>query len=140
MKKTEHKPLTFHLDEQLSSLLTRYVAAWEAADSAELVAVLREDVALTMPPIPVWFGGRVDIKTFLDCYLFKSFDPFKVRLEPVRANGSPAFAVYQLDSSGIYRAAALHILSIENGQVTEINDFLTFDGKLFSKFRLPLTV
>jgi RNA polymerase sigma-70 factor (ECF subfamily) len=121
-------------------LLTRYVAAWESADSAELVAVLREDVALTMPPIPVWFGGRVDIKTFLDCYLFKSFDPFKVRLEPVRANGSPAFAVYQLDSSGIYRAAALHILSIENGQVTEINDFLTFDGKLFSKFRLPLTV
>ena len=40
MKKTEHKPLTIHLDEQLSSLLTRYVAAWEAADSAALVVVL----------------------------------------------------------------------------------------------------
>jgi len=140
MKKTEHKPLTIHLDEQLSSLLTRYVAAWESADSAALVAVLREDVALTMPPIPVWFSGRADIKTFLDGYLFKSFDPFKVRLVPVRFNGAPAFAVYQMDSFGIYRAAALHILSIENGQITEINDFLTFDGKLFLKFDLPLTV
>jgi RNA polymerase sigma-70 factor, ECF subfamily len=140
MKKTEHKPLSIHLDEQLSSLLTRYVAAWESADSAALVAVLREDVALTMPPIPVWFGGRADIKTFLEGYLFKSFDPFKVRLVPVGFNGSPAFAVYQVDSSGIYRAAALHILSIENGQIAEINDFLTFDGRLFSKFSLPLTV
>lgn len=140
MKKTKRKPLTIHLDEQLSSLLTRYVAAWELADSAALVAVLREDVALTMPPIPVWFGGRADIKAFLDGYLFKSFEPFKVRLVPVRFNGSPAFAVYQMDSSGIYRAAALHILSIENGQITEINDFLSFDGKLFSKFGLPLVV
>jgi RNA polymerase sigma-70 factor, ECF subfamily len=140
MKKTEHKPSTIHLDEQLSSLLTRYVAAWEAADSDALVATLREDVALTMPPIPVWFGGHADIQAFLDGYLFKSSKPFRVRLEPIRANGSPAFAVYQMDSSGIYRAAALHILSIENGQITEINDFLTFDGKLFSKFDLPLTV
>ncbi len=140
MKKTEYKPLIIHLDQQLSSLLTRYVAAWESADSAALVAVLREDVALTMPPFPVWFGGKADIKAFLDGYLFKSFDPFKVRLVPVRFNGSPAFAVYQMDSNGIYRAAALHILTIENGQITEINDFLTFDGKLFSKFGLPLVV
>ena len=142
MKQTERNTSSSSagLNEQLSSLLTRYVAAWESADSAALVAVLREDVALTMPPIPVWFGGRADIKTFLDGYLFKSFDPFKVRLEPVRANGSPAFAVYQMDSSGIYRAAALHVLSIENGQITEINDFLTFDGRLFSKFDLSPTV
>ena len=140
MKQEEQNTSPARLNEPLSSLLKRYVAAWEAANSAALVAVLREDVALTMPPIPVWFGGRVDIKTFLDGYLFKSFDPFKVRLVPVRFNGSPAFAVYQMDSSGIYRAAALHILTIENGQITEINDFLTFDGRLFSKFDLPLTV
>jgi RNA polymerase sigma-70 factor (ECF subfamily) len=140
MKKTEYKPQAIHLDEQLSSLLTRYVAAWEAADSAALVAVLREDVAMTMPPLPVWFGGRADIKTFLDGYLFRSMKPFRVRLEPVRANGSPAFAVYQMDSTGIYRAAALHILTVENGEIIEINDFLTFDGGLFSKFGLPLVV
>ena len=116
------------------------LTAWETADSAALIAVLREDVALTMPPLPVWFGGRADVKTFLDGYLFKSMDPFKVKLEAVRANGSPAFAVYQMDKEGIYRAAAIHILTIENGQIAEINDYLTFDGQLFSRFHLDLVV
>ncbi len=79
MKQSDRKtaPTPARLNEQLSSLLTRYVAAWEAADSAALVAVLREDVALTMPPFPVWFSGRADIRTFLDGYLFKIFDPFR---------------------------------------------------------------
>ena len=131
-------PTPARLNEQLSSLLTRYVAAWEAADSAALVAVLREDVALTMPPFPVWFSGRADIRAFLDGYVFKVFDPFRVRLKPLRANGSPAFAVYQMDASGVYRAAAIHILTIKSGAISEINDFLTLDGSLFSRFGLPL--
>jgi len=136
----ERKTRPAHLNKQLSTLLAQYVAAWETADSAALIAVLREDVALTMPPLPVWFGGRTDVKKFLDGYLFKSSDPFKVRLEAVRANGSPAFATYQMDETGIYRAAALHILTIENGQIAEINDYLTFDGQLFTRFNLDLVV
>jgi len=61
-------------------------------------------------------------------------------LEAVRANGSSAFAVYQMDLTGTYGATALHILTIENGEISEINDFLTFDGQLFVKFGLPLLV
>lgn len=140
LKQSERKTTSVRLNEQLSALLARYVAAWEAADSAALIAVLREDVALTMPPLPVWFGGRADIQTFLDGFLFRSISPFKVRLEAVRANGSPTFAVYQMDRDGIYRAAAIHILTIEGGQITEINDYLTFDGQLFSRFHLALMV
>jgi RNA polymerase sigma-70 factor (ECF subfamily) len=140
LKQTERKATPARLNEQLSELLARYVAAWETADSSALIAVLRDDVALTMPPLPVWFGGHADVKTFLDGFLFRSTDPFKVRLEAVRANGSPAFAVYQMDQDGVYRAAAIHILTIEEGQITEINDFLTFDGQLFARFHLDLVV
>jgi RNA polymerase sigma-70 factor, ECF subfamily len=140
LKQTEHKTAPARLNEQLSALLARYVAAWETADSAALIAVLREDVALTMPPLPVWFGGRADVKTFLDGFLFRGPDPFQVKLETIRANGSPAFAVYRMDSEGIYRGAAIHILTIENGQIAEINDYLTFDGQLFSRFHLDLAV
>ena len=140
LKQGERKTRPSHLNEQLSALLARYVAAWETADAAALIAVLREDVALTMPPLPVWFGGRADIQAFLDGFLFRSMDPFNVRLEALRANGSPAFAVYQMDQEGVYRAAAIHVLTIENGQITEINDFLTFDGQLFSRFHLDLLV
>jgi RNA polymerase sigma-70 factor, ECF subfamily len=140
LKQTEPKTAPVRLDEPLSTLLARYVAAWESADSAALIAVLREDVALTMPPLPVWFGGQADVKTFLDGFLFRSANPFKVRLEAIRANGCPAFAVYQMDKEGVYRAAAIHILTIEDGQITEINDYLTFDGQLFVKFGLLLVV
>jgi len=140
LKQGERKTRPSRLNEQLSALLARYVAAWETADSAALIAVLREDVALTMPPLPVWFSGHADVKMFLDGFLFQSMSPFNVRLEAVRANGSPAFAIYQMDKEGVYRAAALHILTIENGQITEINDYLTFDGQLFSRFHLDLVV
>jgi RNA polymerase sigma-70 factor (ECF subfamily) len=137
---SEHKSTSSRLNEELSTLLKRYVAAWETADSAALVAVLREDVALTMPPLPVWFGGHADLRAFLEGQLFRSLSPFRVHLKTIRANGSPAFAVYQMDSTGTYRAAALHILTIENGEISEINDFLTFDGQLFIKFGLPVMV
>ena len=140
LRQTDRKTIPARLNEQLAALLTRYVAAWETADSAALIAVLREDVALTMPPFPVWFGGHADVKTFLDGYLFKSKDPFKVKLEAVRANGSPAFAIYQMDKDGVYRAAAIHILTIEYGRIAEVNDYLTFDGQLFTRFHLDLVV
>src|SRR5512133_480952 len=140
LKQTEHKSTSSRLNEQLSTLLQRYVAAWESADSAALIAVLREDVALTMPPLPIWFGGHADVKTFLDGFLFKNISPFKVRLVALRAHGSPAFAIYQMDQEGNYRAAAIHILTIENGRIAEINDFLTFDGQLFTRFHLDLMV
>jgi RNA polymerase sigma-70 factor, ECF subfamily len=136
----ERKTRPSYLNEQLSTLLSRYVAAWEAADSAALVAVLREDVALTMPPIPVWFGGVADVKMFLDGYLFKGPQVMRLKLSPVQMNGSPAFVVYGSDDSGVYRAEALHILTIENGEIAEINDYLSFDGELFVKLGLPLLV
>jgi RNA polymerase sigma-70 factor (ECF subfamily) len=128
-------PLT---DALLSSLLTRYVAAWEQADTNALIALLREDVALTMPPIPVWFRGINDIRQFLDGFLFNPSNAFHFRLVPARASGSPAFGLYQMDKNGIYRPAALHILTVFNGQISQIDDFLNFDERLFSKYGLPV--
>ena len=137
--KRPDRPGPGRLQEPLSSLLGRYVAAWEAADSAALVATLREDVKLTMPPLPLWFEGRRDIRAFLDGTLFRSFDPFRVRLVPARLNAAPSFAVYQMDASGIFRGVALHVLTLENGVISEIHDFLALDGPLFSSFGLPAT-
>ncbi len=99
MKKTEHKPLAIHLDEQLSSLLTRYVAAWEAANSAALVATLPRRCGADHAAHPglVWRqSGHSNIFGWLS---LQKLEPVRVRLEAVRANGCPAFAVYQMDSS-----------------------------------------
>jgi RNA polymerase sigma-70 factor (ECF subfamily) len=125
-------------DEHTASLLARYVEAWEAADSTTLVALLREDAALTMPPLPLWYRGRDAIRWFLDTYLFVGEAGGRFRLAATRANGCPAFAIYRSDGAGVYRPSALHVLTIENGLIAEINDFLTFDDRLFSRFGLPL--
>ena len=46
-------------------LVGRYAAAFENADMAGLVALLREDAVLEMPPLPGWFRGRAAVARFL---------------------------------------------------------------------------
>jgi RNA polymerase sigma-70 factor (ECF subfamily) len=126
-------------DELKTALLQRYMSAWEAADSNALIDVMREDVALTMPPFPVWFGGRSDVQAFLDGFIFKMLGPQPARLRATRANGCPAFVIYQADAEGVYRPVALQVLSLDNGLVAEINDFLYLDERMFSRFGVPIT-
>ena len=85
-------------------LLDRYVAMWEQADTPGFVALLREDAWFTMPPLPVWFQGRASIATVLATRIFT---PGRQRcLLPTRANGSPAFGLYQREA-GSKRLSAL---------------------------------
>ena len=46
-------------------LVGRYAAAFENADLAALVGLLRDDAVLEMPPLPGWFRGRDAIAAFL---------------------------------------------------------------------------
>ena len=72
------------------AVLERYVQTWEAADVAGLVALLREDAVLTMPPKPSVVGAR-SIGEFLAESIFANAP---MRLVPSRANLGPAFAGY----------------------------------------------
>lgn len=125
-------------DPQIKNLLARYVQAWESADSIGLINLLREDVVMTMPPLPAWYYGRSALKEFLDNYLFAGDASHRFHVIETRANGSPACAVYNLDQNGVYRPGGLHVLMLDQGQIAQIDDFLTFDGKLFKRFNLPL--
>src|SRR5436190_5204355 len=53
-----------------ADLLSRFVDAWHAADAAGLVALLRDDAALTMPPMPLWYRGREATRAFFESQLF----------------------------------------------------------------------
>ena len=126
--------------EQTATLLSRYVEAWQAPDAERLVALLREDVVFTMPPLPLWCQGPEAIRRFLDQHLFSQQPPPRFRLVAAQANGGPAFAVYQRDETGAYRLGALQVLSIEQGKIGAIHDFLAFDHQLFERFGLPLAL
>jgi len=132
--------LGMEADPDTRSLLDRYVLAWEKADPAGLVSLLREDAILTMPPSPAWYQGRSAIRRYLEIRLFPPEAAGRFRLTPLRANSCPAFAIYQLDEAGAYRANALCVLDGSAGQISRVDSFLTYDGKLFSQFGLPISL
>jgi len=121
-------------DANIPALVDRYVALWEQADMHGFVALLREDAWFTMPPIPAWFRGRAAIARVFQTPLFTGAGPR--RLLPTRANGSPAFGLYELDAgTGAYELFGLAVLGVMNEEIAFIVAFL--DPESFSSFALP---
>jgi RNA polymerase sigma-70 factor, ECF subfamily len=125
--------------EDERKLLERYVAAWNRADVAGLVALLREDAQMTMPPTPSWYLGREAIGTYLRRHVFGAAATGRMKLVPTAANRLPAAAAYQQEhEGGSYRPFALMVLRVETGLVAQISGFVRPD--LFGAFDLPDTV
>jgi RNA polymerase sigma-70 factor (ECF subfamily) len=125
-------------DERTAALLARYVQAWEAADTALLATLLRDDAVLTMPPSPTWYSGRSAIGKYVMTQLFAGQPRGGYRLAPTRANGSPAFGCYRRDAAGVYRPAGLQVLTIIGDQIAAMHAFPALDDRLFSRFSLAL--
>ena len=72
-------------------LLDAYVRAWAQDDVAGLLATMREDVRLAMPPSPTWFDGRASVQAALRDWVFGPLRPAAgFRVVPTSANGQPA--------------------------------------------------
>lgn len=127
-------------DPQTGILLNRYIQAWEAADAAGLASLLREDATLTMPPLPAWYFGREAIRTFFETHLFAGKSQGSFRLLLTRANDSPALAVYQRDEQGEYRPASIQVITLDGGQIAQVDCFLVVDEQLFNRFKLPISI
>ena len=124
----------------MAALLARYVTAWETADTAALVALLREDAVMTMPPLTLWYRGRAAIGWFVGTHLFAGPARDRFRMFTTAANGGPAVACYQRAADGVYRPAALHVLTVAGGVIVTLHDFLVSDARLFARFALPATL
>ena len=120
-------------DAAVRALVDQYAAAFENADVAGLTRLLTADAVLEMPPYAVWFTGRETIGRFLALRGFAV--PGTYRVVPAAANGQPAFAVYRRDDAGVYRAWAVHVLTVTAAGITRIAAFL--DPSLFGPFELP---
>jgi RNA polymerase sigma-70 factor (ECF subfamily) len=131
-------------DERMRALLHQYVQAWEAADVAGLVALLKEDARFSMPPSPSWYYGRAAIRVFVAATLFADDALFpgaargRWRLRSTRANGQPAFATYHRDVSGAYRPFGLQVLTFDGEQLAAVDHFI--NPALFSPFGLPTEI
>ena len=131
-------------DEQTRRMLDRFVQAWEAADVAGLVALLKEDATFAMPPSPSWYQGREAIGIFVAATVFADQGMFpgeaagRWRLLPTRANAGPAFALYQRAERNEYQAFGIHVLACQAGQLTQVTTFI--DPSLPPRFGLPPTL
>jgi RNA polymerase sigma-70 factor (ECF subfamily) len=122
-------------DPEDRALVDRYATAFENADIAGLMRLLREDAVLEMPPLPTWFAGRAAIGRFLAAQVIDEAGRF--RLIPVAANGQPGLAAYLRDHDGVYRAHAIAVITIARSGIARISSFN--DASLFPAFGLPAT-
>jgi RNA polymerase sigma-70 factor (ECF subfamily) len=120
-------------EPDLRALLDRFAAAIENADASALAELLREDVALEMPPVLTWFSGRQAVTLFVASNLFT--EPGALRTVAVMANGQPAFAVYQRAPGGAHHAHAVLVLTVTGTGIARIVSFQ--DPGLFKSFGLP---
>jgi RNA polymerase sigma-70 factor, ECF subfamily len=121
-------------DERLQELVTRYVQAWEQADVTAIVELLTADATLSMPPRPSWYRGRTEICAFLRAG--PAAVPNRWRHVPVRANGQPAFAVYERPTGA---AHAIQILTVTPGGLIAA-DTSFHQSAAFDRFGLPRLV
>jgi len=125
--------------ERTGELLRRYVQAWETADIDALVALLKEDAAFPMPPLPLWYRGRSAIRAFVSAVILSGEASGRWSLHPLKANGQPAYAWYQRDdSSGRYQAYAIQVLTIQDGLLSDVTTFGY--PQLFPHFGLSLEI
>jgi RNA polymerase sigma-70 factor (ECF subfamily) len=120
-------------DAQRRELIDRYCAAFESADVAALTELLRADITLEMPPLPMWFMGRDRVMHFLTTRALAK--PGDVVMLPTAANGQAAVAEYRRSDDDVMRAHSIHVLGTDSAGIGAITVFL--DPALFPAFGLP---
>jgi RNA polymerase sigma-70 factor (ECF subfamily) len=127
------------LDAATSALHDHYVQAWETDDVAGLVALLKEDATLSMPPS--WFWGRAAIRAMLTSTVFGAGVQKKWRLSSTEANAQPAFVLYRADEAqGCYRAFGIQVVTLDKSAparpIAEVTIFNV--PSLVTSFGFPL--
>jgi RNA polymerase sigma-70 factor (TIGR02960 family) len=126
---------TGELTDSERDLLERYVDAHQRADVAASLALTREDIRVTMPPLPVVYDGIEQVRPLMAEGLPGAGE---WRVLATSANRMPAAACYLREPGATeFRAFKLDVLRIVEGKVAEVT---TFDAALFPQLGLPATV
>jgi RNA polymerase sigma-70 factor (ECF subfamily) len=113
------------------ALVAKFARAWESADVGALVALLTDDVFVSMPPMPFEYQGRDCVQRFCASLLDagRRFD-----LVPARANGQPAFGAYLRTPAGISHGTGLYVLTLTGDRIRAMT---RFGNSVLPSFGLP---
>jgi RNA polymerase sigma-70 factor (ECF subfamily) len=113
------------------AIVVKFVRAWESADLDALVALLTDDVFISMPPVPLEYEGR-DVAARFCAVIFRAGRRFD--LVRTRANGQPAFGAYLRAPNGISHGTGLYILTLTGDRICAMT---RFDNNVLPWFGLP---
>jgi RNA polymerase sigma-70 factor (ECF subfamily) len=112
------------------AIVAKFVRAYESADLDALVALLTDDVFISMPPMPFEYEGR-DVVAGFCANIFGAGRRFD--LLSTRANGQPAFGSYLRAPSGS-AAVGLIVLTLSGDRICAMT---RFDDNVLPWFGLP---
>jgi RNA polymerase sigma-70 factor (ECF subfamily) len=113
------------------AIVAKFVHAWESADMGALVALLTDDVFMSMPPMPFEYQGR-DVVAGFCASLFGAGRRFD--LVPTRANGQPAFGAYLRAPDGVRHGTGLYVITLTGHRICAMT---RFDNSVLPWFGLP---
>ena len=133
-RQREVAPLPRSSEEE--ALIERFTNAFVAGDVAGVVALLTEDVWLTMPPIPLEYHGRELVAHFHASVVFRGGRRYQ--LVATRANRQPAFGLYVTERHApVAHANGLLVLTLTGPRICALT---RFDNSVLPHFGLPRTL
>jgi RNA polymerase sigma-70 factor (ECF subfamily) len=114
-----------------ATVADRFARAYEAGDLDALLAMLTDDVFISMPPMPFEYEGRAAAARFF-APLFGSGRHYA--LLPTRANGQPAFGAYVTAPDGTRHGTGLFVLGVRNGNICALT---RFESSVLAWFGMP---
>jgi RNA polymerase sigma-70 factor (ECF subfamily) len=114
-----------------AAVAQRFASAYESGDLPALMALLTDDVFISMPPSPFEYLGQ-DVVARLFAVVFRSGRRFD--LVPTRANGQPAFGAYLRALAGPRPGVALIVLTLTGDRIRACT---RFDPHALPWFGLP---
>jgi RNA polymerase sigma-70 factor (TIGR02960 family) len=113
------------------AIVAEFVRAYESADIDALVALLTDDVFMSMPPLPLEYVGRDAVIQFC-AVLFGAGRRFD--LVPTRANGQPAFGAYLRAPGGARSGSGLYAIALAGSGISAMT---RFESRVLPSFGLP---
>jgi RNA polymerase sigma-70 factor (TIGR02960 family) len=113
------------------AIVAKFVSAYESADLDALVALLTDDVFMSMPPLPLEYEGR-DVVARFCASIFGSGRRFD--LVATRANGQPAFGAYLCAPTGIRHGTGLIVVGLTGDRICAMS---RFENSVLPWFGLP---
>ena len=114
-----------------AALAAQFADAYESADLAALIALLTDDVFISMPPMPFEYEGREPAARFFGA-IFDAGRRFD--LVPTWANGQPAFGAYLRDAGGARHGVGLFVLTLAGDRICALT---RFENTVLPWFGLP---